>query len=393
MNAVLKVTEKWNRQHEREIKDSRAETRRAEVYAKPAKVSQKDAAAECMVDAYLKASNGGTLPVPPRMIYYAARNHIHARSGKEVTSKYFSQTLLIEYVDEHPKETASWDIAWDARGNLVEPHTRKTIPLSTLAVRKYIQEKGWRNKYGAVLFCEKEGFQPLFEAVMLGERYDLGIMSSKGTSVVAARTLIDALIKDGIPVYCIRDFDLVGFNIAGTLARDTRRYAWGSKGAVDLGLRLADVKACGLASERVLYKIGKRTLHTQQAIRGKIVGPLHADGADEGEITFLETHRVELNAFTSGNLIKWVEGKLAEHGVKKVVPDDATLAGEARHVARIVVIQRILNERDDEIQAEVDRFALDGLATAVRARFAVDPDLPWRTALEGIVRGKMGERP
>ena len=93
-----------------------------------------------------------------------------------------------------------------ARGNLVEPHTRKTIPLSTLAVRKYVEQKGWQNKYGAVLFCEKEGFQPLFEAVKLGERYDLAVMSSKGTSVTAARTLIDAMIKAGIPVYCIRDF-------------------------------------------------------------------------------------------------------------------------------------------------------------------------------------------
>ena len=191
-------------------------------------------------------------------------------------------------------------------------------------------EKGWQNKYGAVLFCEKEGFQPLFEAVKLGERYDLAVMSSKGTSVTAARTLIDAMIKDGIPVYCIRDFDFVGFNIAGTLARDTRRYAWNSKGAVDFGLRLADVKAWGLASERVYYKNGKQVLTATHAIRAKIVEPLRAEGATEEEITFLETHRVELNAFTSGDLVKWIESKLDEHGVKKVVPDDKTLVEEAR---------------------------------------------------------------
>ena len=66
---------------------------------------------------------------------------------------------------------------------------------------------------------------------------------------------------------------MTGFNIAGTLARDTRRYAWDSKGAVDLGLRLVDVKACGLASERVHYKNGKRMLTATQEIRAKIVGP------------------------------------------------------------------------------------------------------------------------
>ena len=79
-------------------------------------------------------------------------------------------------------------------------------------------------------------------------------MSTKGTSVTAARTLIDALIADGVPVYCIRDFDVNGFNIAGTLARDTRRYSWNSAGAIDLGLRLADVEAYGLAREQVLHK-------------------------------------------------------------------------------------------------------------------------------------------
>ena len=352
-DAVLKVTEKWNKQHEREIRDSRAATRRDEIYAKRATVSQKDAAAECMLAAYLKASSGGTLPVAPRQIYYAARDHIQLRSGKTLGSKYFSQTLLIDYMDEHPEETANWDIAWDARGNLVEPHTRKTIPLSTLAVRKYVQEKGWRNKYGAVLFCEKEGFQPLFEAVKLGERYDLAIMSSKGTSVTAARTLIDALIKDGDP----------------GLLHPRLRFCWlqhrrharprhaplclGQQGRRRLRAQARGCQSLRAGERAGLYKNGKRMLTATQAIRAKIVEPLRADGATEEEITFLETHRVELNAFTSGDLIKWIEGKLDEHGVKKVVPDDATLAEEARQVARNVVIERILDEKAKEIDAEV----------------------------------------
>ena len=33
-----------------------------------------------------------------------------------------------------------------------------------------------------MLFIEKEGFLPLFEAVHLAERYDLAIMSTKGMS-------------------------------------------------------------------------------------------------------------------------------------------------------------------------------------------------------------------
>ena len=43
------------------------------------------------------------------------------------------------------------------------------------------------NRFGAVLFIEKEGFLPLFHRVRLAERYDLAIMSTKGMRVVAAR--------------------------------------------------------------------------------------------------------------------------------------------------------------------------------------------------------------
>ena len=77
------------------------------------------------------------------------------------------------------------------------------MPLGTLQVRKYLaQVQGYRakrasvqrqggrlptvgpkNRYGAILFIEKEGFMPLFEAVKLAERHDLAIMSTKGMSV------------------------------------------------------------------------------------------------------------------------------------------------------------------------------------------------------------------
>ena len=34
---------------------------------------------------------------------------------------------------------------------------------------------------------------------------------------------------------------------------------------------------------------------------------------------------MELNAFTSDQFVAWLEGKLNEHGITKVVPDDAAL--------------------------------------------------------------------
>jgi len=51
-----------------------------------------------------------------------------------------------------------------------------------------------------VLFCEKEGFAPLFKEVNLANRYDLMIISTKGVSVTAARQLIDRICGGGLKV-------------------------------------------------------------------------------------------------------------------------------------------------------------------------------------------------
>ena len=95
----------------------------------------------------------------------------------------------------------------------------------------------------AVLFCEKEGFNPLFKAVNLANRYDLMIISTKGVSVTAARQLIDNVCGDhDLPLFVLHDFDVAGFLILGTLQRDTRRYQFSSAiEVIDLGLRLADI--------------------------------------------------------------------------------------------------------------------------------------------------------
>jgi len=72
----------------------------------------------------------------------------------------------------------------------------------------------------------KEGFDELFEAVQLAERYDLGVMSTKGMSVVAARNLIDSLAPHFDNILVLHDLDVSGFSILGTLGTDSRRYTF-----------------------------------------------------------------------------------------------------------------------------------------------------------------------
>jgi hypothetical protein len=272
----------------------------------------KEAAFHVMEEAYMAASANGTLPANARQIYYAARpchcrqrymrsrRRIHAsrvastirqtdpasfaagspgamgpdvfRAQKilhfaerdSLDSQYFCQTLLVDYMRERGVD---WNVVWDDRGHFVEPHTGRSVGLGTLNVRKYlsgnrvpefldagfaaatIKTHGPDGCFGALLFIEKEGFMPLFEAAEFAEKHHIAIMSSKGMSVTAARQLADAVCsKYNIPLVILHDFDVAGFSIAKTVGASTARYNFKNRiKVIDLGLRLEDV---GLAALR-----------------------------------------------------------------------------------------------------------------------------------------------
>src|SRR5580698_2608237 len=98
--------------------------------------SVKDAAAEIMESAYMKASGNGTLPANARQIMYAARGYIQERTGKQLESNYFTQTLLPNYVLE---TGVDWNVIYDARGHFTEPHTDNSFGIGTLEVRDYLR--------------------------------------------------------------------------------------------------------------------------------------------------------------------------------------------------------------------------------------------------------------
>lgn len=213
--TVEAVTGKWAKQRKAEERDySRRMRRREQLVDKPERITTKHAAWEVMQAAYLKASGDGELPAKPRQIMYSARPSILKITGKDaLDDAYFTQTLLPDYMAEHAAECSSWDVIWDARGTFIEPHTGREVPLGTLEVRDYLGLRaigapaitistiadyltcGPEHRFDTILFVEKEGFGPLFNAVHLAARYDLGIMSTKGMSVTAARLLIDQLSK------------------------------------------------------------------------------------------------------------------------------------------------------------------------------------------------------
>src|SRR3954453_12545498 len=141
---VHKVTKKWADQNRREIREAHARAGRRGVFAPSRKITVLAAAREIMREAYLKASGGGALPVKPRQIMYAARGHIQERTGKKLDDRYFCQTILPDYCALNSDSTEGWDVVWDGRGNLVEPHTNRQVALGTLEVREYLASGGSR---------------------------------------------------------------------------------------------------------------------------------------------------------------------------------------------------------------------------------------------------------
>jgi hypothetical protein len=257
---------------------------------------------------------------------------------------------------------------------------------------------GPEHRFSAVLFIEKEGFMPLFAAVNLAERYDIAIMSTKGMPVVACRCLADELCGEWqIPLLVLHDFDKAGFSILGTLSgvehldRDwnlrTVRYDYRHNfEVIDLGLRLADVQEFNLEPEPVAY--GKADPSDN----------LKENGATPEEITFLCGHgrsgrRVELNAFTSADFIRWIEAKLKEHGIQKVIPDAEALEVAYRRAVQIEVVREQLPAIIQASNVAAEQAALPkNLTRIIRKALKTVPAQPWDQAVAIIAAANCKKR-
>jgi hypothetical protein len=399
IDAVREGTKKWTRTVKAEERSPASRAYRESRMTRGRGTSIKEAAAQIMEAAYREVSGNGQLPANARQIMYKARPHIQKETGRQLDDNYFTQTILPFYMEEYEVD---WDVIYDARGHFTEPHGGNSFGIGTLEVRSYlagfndpsvtdagfsqaaVKTNGPSGNFGAALFLEKEGFDPILKAAQIAERFDVAIMSTKGMSVTAARALADEMCsRHDIPLLILRDFDKAGFSIAGTLQRDTRRYEFkNSFKTIEIGLSLADVEAMGLEPEYQHHPKGKKSA---------LIGNLRTNGASEAEINFMfrdfdrlrSTRRVELNAMTSPQFVAFVERKLTEEGVAKIVPDQELLAEVYAGIER--------GRRLEEAVEELDEIDMDDckppkdLEQRVRKILEKHPAMRWDAAIERIV--------
>jgi hypothetical protein len=293
------------------------------------------------------------------------------------------------------------------QGTLREPHTGVEVPIGTLEIDAYLRKKpvfgnnlgsewfddtfptaGPKNRYKTILYIEKEGFEELFKAVALEERFDISVMSNKGMSVSASRKLLDELCGAGLVerVFTLHDFDISGFSIVGTLTESGRRYTFKSFiPMIDLGLRLDQIREMNLESEPVV----------NDDDWSKRATTLRRHGATREEIEFLQTRRVELNAMTSRQLIDFIEAGLIANGVEKLISDNETLERQARRVMEHRLLEKAIEEVAKRIEDIVKVAELPAdLRAQVEQALIDDPRQSWDEAVADIIRnnGESDER-
>ena len=197
--------------------------------------------------------------------------------------------------------------------------------------------------------------------------------------------LLDALHKYGFErVFVLHDFDVSGFSILGTLGKSSHRYRYQHQiQIVDLGLRLVDVRAEQLQTEPI--RLDENPLKRQNKWQAQAL-TLARHGATPEEIEFLRTQRSELNMLPGRAFIAFLERKLQQHGVTKVIPDPETLALHARRYYEWQLTKELLDQERDKLKAKAAAMPIPlDLDLEVDDLLADRPELAWDMAVVEIL--------
>jgi hypothetical protein len=191
-------------------------------------------------------------------------------------------------------------------------------------------------------------------------------------SVTAARVLVDSICGGDVPLLVLHDFDSAGIIIKDTLENDTRRYSYASPpNVIDLGLQYGDIN--GLPSEPNNSNISDERLTEA--------------GLSAAATKFLRSQRVELNAMTSRQLIDFVEDRLKQHGIGKVIPDAKTLVGTYELFAASDRLSEAFEELKEQLEDKGERpiKVPKNLEARVKNLFQKYPDISWHRAVQLLI--------
>jgi hypothetical protein len=339
-------------------------------------VSQKDVVLDHLAEVIEAVSGPERYRFNSRQLFYRMRPIVLEETGKELQIGNFLGIL-----DDHEREHGEIALMYrEPRGSLTHPHRNETITLGTLMVEDYERPAWCFNK---LLYIEKEGAQEALKQNRWLERHDCAVMSSKGFSTRAARDLIDKLVAhdEPITVFCAHDADASGTMIYQTLQQETRARVARKILIVNIGLEPWEAVEMGLEVETIEAKDRRKPVANYVLIQ------------DDDWMEWLQTHRVELNAMTTPQLIEWLDEKMERFGPGKLIPPakvlEQDLKARVKGKVRAEITEQILREAGLDSQVDAAMAALDlpdgeELASGIQQMFEGRPDAEWRAHIEVI---------
>jgi hypothetical protein len=327
------------------------------------KEAQKDFIFRSIPEAVRKASGRGKHRYSLRQLFYALRPLFIDAFGQEPLYGTFAKAVrAYEESLGHDLE----GIYRDARGVLYHPHTHEEIPLGTLAVEKY-RRPAWT--FNKIVYCEKEGFFPILKDAAWPERHDCALLTSKGFATSAVNDVLKYLdgTEEEITIFCVHDADGPGTVIYQSLKEGVRARAGRSVRVVNLGLEPKEGLRMKLQVEKFKPKPNKNTDKPKKVPTGRYVERKYR--------RWLQRRRIELNAMTTPQFLKWLDRKMTRylnrHQLEdKLVPPPEVLQErleqELEKATRAAVERRILEEADVDQQVQEAMAKLRPWAAAQR---------------------------
>jgi hypothetical protein len=132
--------------------------------------------------------------------------------------------------------------------------------------------------------------------------------------------------------------------------------------------------------------------HHAKGQKSALIDNLRTNGASEEEIAFMfrdfdslrSSRRVELNAMNSPQFVAFVERKLRENGIKKIVPDQDLLAEAYIGMERGRRLEEAIAELDDEDDPGDIKPPSD-LEQRVRKLLEERPSMRWDAAVKFLI--------
>lgn len=330
-----------------------------------------------VTEAFNKASNNGRYAITARQIWYKMREIAPIIETKNTYGD-FVQEILSEWIDANPEHEDK--VNFSDRGNFYVDGMQ--MGLGTANVRSFINRLGKASntfdcyggisstmhiednfdleyKYDKVLYIEKTGFDAIFKAEKIGEKYNMMIVSGQGFSTRAAKTLLHEVHNRGLKLYCMHDLDISGIFILNSFKNTNIKFKYEIP-IEDLGVIFEDVEKYGIEPEKV--EIKKKESEKLSSLPYE-----YRQFFNAGTMY----RRVELNAFTTEQMLEILDRKLSSINNLPTINLEESLNVDHNAIKQAAFMRLMADkykEQLDKIHLPIDLSAYNGRYTVAMAK-------------------------